>query len=226
MLGGRAKLPVLAEISGPAPGDARVWSLRRTDFEALAKLLERLREHHAVLVTGSGELATSLAVSLAAAASAAGRRAALLECELAHPRLAAEVGLAAAPGLHEYLRWEASAPEILQPLVLAGPAAGGMAEPLVCVAAGRPAADPAMLFKLESFWHATAKLRGAYDLVVFDGPRLSADRAALDGVATQADALLVCLSPDQVSGRAGRAIRGAVGRLPWPPLGAVVVGEA
>ena len=66
-----------------------------------------------------------------------GRRTVLVECDLARPRLAADLGLAPGPGLHEYLRWEAEAAEILQPLVLAGPAAAGAGEPLVCIAAGR-----------------------------------------------------------------------------------------
>jgi polysaccharide biosynthesis transport protein len=223
MRGGRVKLPVLAEIAGPAPGDARAWSLRRTDMEALAGLLGRLGGRRTVLVTGPDRLAGTLAVSLASAAVAAGRRAALLECELARPRLAAEVGLATGPGLHEYLRWETTAPEILQSLALAGPASGAASDPLVCIAAGRPAAEPAGLLELASFQHAATKLRGAYDLVVFDGPGLASGHPALAAVAAQADALLVCLAPSQVSGRGGRAIRTALRGLPTAPLGAVVL---
>ncbi len=225
MPGGRSKLPVLAEIAGPASGNAQAWSLRRSDLEALEKLLGRLGEGRTLLVTGSERLSGALAVALAGAACAAGRRTALLECELSRPRLAAEVALAEGPGLHEYLRWEASAPQILQPLVLAGPAAARARQHLVCVVGGRPAADPATLLGLDSFRHATAKLREAYELVVLDGPGLDADGDALAVVAAQADALLVCLAPDQVGGRAGRAMRGAVRRLPLAPLGAVVLND-
>jgi len=226
MLGGRPKLPVLAEIAGPAPGEPRAWSLRRADLEALSKLLERLGESRSVLVTGVPEFSGALAIALAGAAAAAGRRTALLECELERPRLAAEAGLNDEPGLHEYLRWEATAPEILQPLVLAGPAARRAAEPLICVVGGRPAADPATLLNLESFRHAATKLRDAYDLVVLDGPGLGADsRPSLEAALAQADALLVCLTPAQVSGRAGREIRLAIRRLPRPPLGVVLLNE-
>jgi Mrp family chromosome partitioning ATPase len=226
MGGGRAKLPVLAEISGPAPTAARVFSLRRADFEALSAPLEQLAERRVVLVSGNEALAGVLAVALAGAAAATGRRTILLECDLARPRLAGELGLADEPGLHEYLRWETTAPEILQALVLGGAAARRAAAPLICIAGGRPASDPATLLGLESFRHAIAKLRSAYELVVLSGPALGAERAALDSAAAQADAVLLGASAAQVSGRPGRALRAAARSLPRPPLGAVVVGES
>ena len=223
MLGGRRKLPVLAEISGPAAGDVRAWSLRRADLEALAEPRQGLDGHRVALVVGAEALPG--AVALAAAASAAGRRTALLECDLAGPRLAVELGLAPAPGLHEYLRWEASAAEILQPLVLAGPAAQGVSDPLICVVAGRPAADPATLVKLESFRHALAKLRAAYDLVVLSGPAPGSDHDALEPLAARADTLVAATSPGELEGRAGRGLRSALRKLPPKLLGAIVVGN-
>ena len=58
MLGGRRKLPVLAEISGPAAGDVRAWSLRRADLEALGGVREQgLDGHRVVLVAGAEALA-------------------------------------------------------------------------------------------------------------------------------------------------------------------------
>jgi Mrp family chromosome partitioning ATPase len=221
MRGGRRKLPVLAEISGPAPGETRAWSLRRADLKALGKLQTGLDDHRAVLVAGDEALAG--AVALAGVASAAGRRAALVECDLARPRVAIELGLSPGPGLHEYLRWEATAPEILQPLALAGPAARGATDPLICVVAGRPAADAETLVNLESFRHALAKLRAAYDLVVLIGPPLEVARGAPEVVAAQADAVLATASPRGLSGQAGRLLRAQLRRLPAEALGAVVV---
>jgi Mrp family chromosome partitioning ATPase len=222
MRGGRRKLPVLAEISGPAPGAARAWSLRRADLEALAKLRSALEGRRVVLVTGDEGLAG--AVALAGAASAAGRRTALLECDLVRPQLAAGLGLAATPGLHEYLRWEATAAEILQPLVLAGPAARGATDPLVCVVAGRRAADPATLINLESFRHAVGKLASAYDLVVLHGPTLDSGYGSLEALAARADALIAAVPAATVSGRPGRELRAALRKLPVEAVGAVVVG--
>jgi Mrp family chromosome partitioning ATPase len=226
MPGRRPRLPVLAEIAGSEPGRERVWSLRRRDFERLAPLLERLAPTRAVLVSGTDEATTVLAVALAGAASAAGRRTVLVDCDLGRPRLAADLGLAEAPGLHEYLRWEATAPALLQPLALGGPAAAGATEPLVCIAAGREAADPVTLLGLGSFRHVAAKLRHAYELVVLAGPPLDADPAALAALAAEADGLLAALPANGSRRRAVRAARARLRRLPAPALGAVVVGES
>jgi len=227
MLGGRPqgpKLPVLAEIAGPDPGRERVWSLRREDLERLDAPRREIESRRAVLVSGGEEETGVLAVALAGAAAADGRRTVLLECDLARPRLAADLGLAAAPGLHEYLRWEATATEVLQPLALAGPAAAGAREPLVCVAAGREAPDPVTLLGLQSFRHMAEKLRRAYELVVIWGPPLAAGPASLAAPAAEADAVLAALPPERASRRAMRAVRGELRRLPVDPLGAVLVG--
>ena len=221
MLGGRRKLPVLAEISGPAAGESRAWSLREADLEALAKPRRRLDDHRLALVVGAEALAA--AIALAGAASAAGRRTALLECDLARPRVAVELGLSPGPGLHEYLRWEATATEILQPLVLAGPAARGATDPLVCVVAGRPAADAATLVKLESFRHALAKLRSAYDLTVVAGPPLEVEPGLPEAIAARADTVLAAASAKGLAGQPGRLLRAQVRRLPAAVLGAIVV---
>lgn len=223
MPGGRRKLPVLAEISGPAPGESRAWSLRRADFKALAEILGELEGRRFVLVVGPE--APVAAPALAGAAAGSGLRTALLECDLAHPRLAADFGLAPTPGLHEYLRWEVTAPQILQPLVLAGPASAAATEPLVCIAAGRPAADPGTLVGLESFRHATAKLRSAYELTIAIAPPPATAGAALEAVATEADVIIAATAPQGLSGAPGRQLRSALRRLSAPALGVVAVAD-
>ena len=145
------------------PGDARAWSLRRDDFDAPGAAAARgWPSARVVLVTGEGEAAAVAAI--AARRGAAGRRAAArssLECDLGRPRLAAELGLAPAPGLHEYLRWEAEPrPTILQPVALAGPAAASAersARLRLRPAGRRP--DPTTLLGLQSFRHMVEKLR-------------------------------------------------------------------
>jgi Mrp family chromosome partitioning ATPase len=223
MAGGRAKLPVLAEISGPVVAAEQPWALRREDLERVGTVRKRIEGRRAVLVTGTGEAIGVLAVALAGVAAAAGLRTALLECDLARPRLALDLGLAPSPGLHEYLRWEATPPQILQPVVLAGPASASAAEPLVCISAGRGAGDPATLLGLQSFRHMAAKLRGAYDLLVILGPAVGDGKGALPELADQADALLAAVAPGQPSGSEGRELRAELGRLPTATLGAVVV---
>lgn len=224
MLRGRSRIPVLAEISGPA--DGRAWALRRQDFASLAPPLLQLAEQRVVAVAGEGGAPAVAAVAIAAAASASGRRTILVECDLARPRLAGRVGLSAAPGLHEYLRWEAEPPEILQPVVLAGSATASAADPLVCVCGGRPATKAETLLGLQSFGHMVEKLRAAYELSILLAPPVMAEPPSALAVASRADAVLAALPADEARGRSGRTLRSAIGRLPPPTLGAVALASA
>lgn len=214
MLRGRSRLPVLAEISGPA--EAGAWSLRRGDFEHLEQLLPRLAKQRAVLVAGEGEAPAVAAIAIAAASAAAGRRTILVDCDLARPRLAAHLGLDAAPGLHEYLRWEAEPADVLRPVALAGPATDS-SEPLVCVCGGRPATKAETLLGLQSFSHMLEKLRGAYELVLVLSPPVISEPAACLAVARQADAVVAGLAADN----SDRSLKAAIRRLPAPALGAI-----
>lgn len=223
MLRGRSRIPILAEVSGPA--DGRAWALRRSDFASLTQLLPRLAERRVVSLAGEGEATAVAALAVAAAASASGRRTILVDCDLGHPRLAAHVGLAAAPGLHEYLRWEAEPGEILQPVALAGSATASAAEPLVCVCGGRPASKAETLLGLQSFAHMVEKLRAAYELTLLLTPPVASEPTAAAAVAAAADGVLAALSGDEASGRTGRSIRTAIRRLPVPALGAIALPE-
>jgi Mrp family chromosome partitioning ATPase len=222
MLRGRARLPLLAEIAGPAE-ETGAWALRRADFEALDEVLPRLAEHRLVAVAGEGDETTIAAIALASAAAAAGRRTILVDCGLARPRLAQQLGLAAAPGLHEYLRWDAGPAEVLQPVVLAGAAARSLTDPLVCIGAGRPAADAEALLGLQSFAHMTAKLSSAYELVLLLAPPVLGEPGSCSAVAAQADAVIAGLRSEAAKGGEGRAVRAAVRRLSPPNLGSVAV---
>ncbi|HEY5943033.1 MAG TPA: hypothetical protein VIT89_09260 [Solirubrobacterales bacterium] len=223
MLRGRSRLPLLADISGPA--DDRAWSLRRGDLDGLRVALPRLTEQRVLLVAGEGEAPAVTAIAIATAASASGRGTILVDCDLARPRLAGQVGLAAAPGLHEYLRWEAEPKDILQPVVFAGPEAGGVGQQLVCVCGGRPASKPETLLGLQSFGHMVAKLRGAYEQVVLLAPPVLAEPAACLAVAARADAVVAGVTAAEASGRSGRGLRSSIKRLPAPALGAIAVGS-
>jgi len=219
MLRGRTRLPVLAQVSGPPEG-ARAWSLRRTDFAALEQALPRVAGRRVVLVSGEREAAPVAAIALAAAAAASARRTILVECDLAQPRLAAHVGLAAAPGLHEYLRWEAEPADVLQPVALGGPAADGSADALACVCGGRPASKSETLLGLQSFGHMVEKLRSAYELVVLSGPPLVDEPGPCLAAARQADAVVAAMP---VSAASDRALGKAIKRLPIPPLGTIAI---
>ena len=217
-----AKLTVLAELGAPASSNGRAWGLRRGDLEALRGVLGEVGDRRVVLVTGEEEPASTLAVALAGAAAAAGTATALIECDVERPRIAADLGLSPAPGLHEYLRWEVTPRDIVQALTLAGSASAPGAGPLACVCAGRPARDARTLLGLGSFHHMTTKLRQAYDLVVLLGPPLEGAGGALSSAASESDCVLAALSqaPDR---RAAKASAEALAWLGSAPLGAVVV---
>ena len=187
-------MKVLAEIPARSSPDLRAGTLRRCDLEVFGGLLEELRGARSVLMTGIAPGTQAAAIGLATAAAAVGTRTALVECDLAEPALADALGLANAPGLHEYLLGMADTEEILTPVVLAGPGSAGAAEPLVCVVAGRPSADGRQLLASELFAQALAGLRVAYDLVVIAGPPIR-DEHSLSALLAQADSTIACVGP-------------------------------
>jgi hypothetical protein len=211
MLRRRPRQPVLAEI--PARGDEspRRVALGRAQLQGFSDLARALAGSHTVLATGPAR--SVVALGLATAATAQGQRVALLECDLAAPSLADTLGLESTPGLHEYLRSDAEATRILQPLTLAGPAAGRAAEPLVCIVAGAPEPAPVALLDSSRCDKAIQKLQRAYDLLVIGGPELEAESEALLALAEHADATIACGGREDLPKR-----------LPAPVTGRVLVG--
>jgi MinD-like ATPase involved in chromosome partitioning or flagellar assembly len=199
MLGRRNKQPVLAEVPLRESSSGRPGALGRNELGAFAELAGKLSGKGSVFLTGPGR--ATAALGLGAAATAEGRRVALLECDLAQPVLAATLGLVEGPGLHEYLRDEADAHQILQPLVLAGPAASRATEPLTCIVAGEPEPQPVALLDSERCDHAIERLRRAYDLLVIAGPSLEEDADALRALGEHVAVTLVCGERGQIPKR-------------------------
>jgi Mrp family chromosome partitioning ATPase len=208
MFGRRDKRPVLARIPAPKNATSRLGALGRGELDAYSELATALEGSRAVLSTGPARSAAAL--GLAAAATARGLRVALLECDLASPALAGLLGLSATPGLHEYLRDEVEAAQILQPVVLAGPASGRAAEPLACIVAGEPEPEPAALLDSDRCIHATGKLRRAYDLLVVSGPVAAPGTGPLRALADQVDAIVVCGSKGEIPKRLPVPVTGLV----------------
>lgn len=208
MLGRRGRRLVLAEVPASQGAGSRPGALGRPQLEAYSGLAVALAGSRAVLATGPAK--SDVALGLAAAASAEGRRVVLLEADLAAPALAGRLGLAAGPGLREYLLGEAEPPQILQSLVLAGPASGRAAEPLTCIAGGAPEPSPAALLDSDRCLHATGKLRRAYDLFVIDGPPAGPDSGPLRALADQVDAIVACGARREIPKRLPVPVAGVV----------------
>jgi Mrp family chromosome partitioning ATPase len=208
MLGRRNKQPVLAEVPASRNDSTRPGALGRDQLQAFAELATKLAKTGSVFTTGPSK--GEVALGLAAAATAEGRRVALLECDLAGPALASRLGLASSPGLHEYLLGEAEASEILQPLVLAGPASGRATEPLACIVAGEPEPEPVALLDSERCDHAIERLRRAYDLLIVDGPPLSEDADALRALTEHTAVTIACGEGRQLPKRMPVPVTGLV----------------
>jgi Mrp family chromosome partitioning ATPase len=207
MLGRRERHQVLAEVPVPASA-SRPGALDRAGLDAYSGLAASVASSRAVLATGPAK--SFVALGLAAAAVADGRRVALLECDLAAPALAGRLGLSASPGLHEYLRGEVGTARILQPLVLAGPASGRAREPLVCIVAGKSEAAPVALLDSARCDHAIQSLCRAYDLLVIDGPPLTEGRDALQTLAEHAGTTIACGKRAEIPKRLPIPVTGTV----------------
>jgi hypothetical protein len=208
MLGRRAKHPVLAEIPARGGDGSRPGALSRVALDAYASLANGLDGSGPALVTGSAR--SEVALGLAAAATAAGRRVALLECDIAEPVLASRLGLSPTPGLHEYLREDADAAGILQSLVLAGPASGRAREPLAVIVAGEPESQPVALIDSDRCDHAIQRLRKAYELLILAGPGLAEDPDSLNALGEHAGARLLAGGRSEVPKRPPLKLSGLV----------------
>lgn len=207
MLGRRARRPLLGEVPAPR-ASSKAGALNRAELEALAGLATAIDGARAVLTSGPEK--SLVARGLATVEAAAGRRVCLLECDLGRPTVAAELGLAAAPGLHEYLRGEAEAPQILQSLVLAGPASAEASAPLTCIVAGGPSPSSASVLASERCASAIAMLRRAYDLLVIEGPSPADEPDFLRAMAPLVDSTLLCGERDQLPKRTPASVTGLV----------------
>jgi Mrp family chromosome partitioning ATPase len=208
MLGRRRRRPVLAEVPARQGVPSRAGALDRDRLTVFSRLASALAGSQAVLATGQAK--SEVALGLATAATAEGGSVALLEADLAAPTLAGQLGLSPVPGLHEYLLGEAEAAQILQALVLAGPASGQAIEPLACVVAGEPGSASVRLLSSERCRHAIARLRAAYDLLVIDGPDLNGDPVAVRGLAGMVDATIACGSQAEITKRLPIPVAGLV----------------
>lgn len=195
-------MKVLAEIPPRPSPDLRTGTLRRRDLEAFGGLLDELEGTQTVLTMGSAR--RDVALGLATVAVARGLRAVLVECDIAEPTLAESLGLAIAPGLHEYLRGQVDAAGILKPVALAGPGSAEASEPLVCIVAGRPARNAEILLASGGLDHVIDGLRSVYDRVVISGPE------ELVSILPQVDSRIACLDSSESQQKFTTAVDGFV----------------
>jgi Mrp family chromosome partitioning ATPase len=216
--------PFLADAPTPAArnGVARFGIIRRG-----VELLGGEGGPHSVLVTSPGpdEGKTTVALSLACAYAATGRRTLLLEADLRKPALAQRLGLDAGRGLSDYLRaGDGDVSGLVQRIEVAAPN-GGPGSQFDCVVAGTPAAGSAEVLASQRFADALRELAAGHDIVIIDGPPLIPVADALE-IVPLVDAYVLCLRAGHTRLAQLSATKRLLDRLPKRPGGAVITGVA
>jgi capsular exopolysaccharide synthesis family protein len=122
-----------------------------------------------------GDGKSTIACALAEAAARMGSRVLLLECDLRHPTLAAQLAITAGPGLPEVLIGAVSMQNATQSVPLAPQTDSSEGRTLdVLTAAATPPPNPGELIESHAMEDLLAQARAVYDLVVIDTPPLSA----------------------------------------------------
>jgi capsular exopolysaccharide synthesis family protein len=237
-------LPLLGHISDEALGGAVVAEatgrhpLSVLDLEAFRILrtnLEFLDVDHpprVVAVTSAlpEEGKTTVASSLAAVYSAAGKETLLVECDLRRPTLGERLNVPSEPGLSDYLAGRSKPKEVLREVQLADsliPASANGATArsatLVSILAGARAPQPAELLGSERFRTFLGEVRESYDVVVLDTAPMLSVVDTLE-VIPEVDAVILCVRAQQTTREQASAVKAALAHLPRRPTGLVVTG--
>jgi Mrp family chromosome partitioning ATPase/capsular polysaccharide biosynthesis protein len=176
---------------------------------------------------------TTVSTSLAFASAIVGRRTLLVECDLRRPALASRLGVAAAPGLTDYLSGKSAPRDVLQAIEfedVGGRNGRGGEDDLspagnnfVCITAGTSTPHPAELLASERFRGFLKQVTDAYDVVILDSsPLLSVvdTRELLPLV----DGVLLCMRSAQTTRDQARAAKAALEHFSNRPAGLVVTG--
>jgi tyrosine-protein kinase len=233
-------LPVLGEISSEALAAASVNGARgqvpAQDLEAVHILranvdfLDPGREIRTIAVTSAvaEEGKSTVAVGLARANAAAGRRTILIECDLRRPSLAGRLSVRARPGLSEFLANRAGADEIFRTVPVDrasrnGRGNGPDSPGFTCVVAGGDDDRPAERLGRAEFRDFLAVVARSYDAVILDCTPLLPVVDALT-VVPLVDAVLLCVRASHTSREQAKAAKAALERFPPRPTGLVVTG--
>jgi capsular exopolysaccharide synthesis family protein len=241
---GHVREQALGGVPLPRNGDAAIDEQDLEAFHILRQNLQFLNVDEpprSVAVTSGlpEEGKSTVALSLAVAATMAGKLTLLVECDLRRPALANRLGVNATPGLTDFLVREAEPVDLLQRVPLGAmtspngnvpaesetaQASSSHADPtLVCITAGRSAVHPAELLGSERFRAFVKQVTQAYEIVVFDTPPLLPVADTLE-ILPNVDAVLVCVRTPKTTREEARAVRETLERVPGRSIGIVVTG--
>jgi receptor protein-tyrosine kinase len=233
-------LPLVGHVRDDAlgrhmPGDGK-QSLDPLDWEQFRIIGRNLdfvspgstRSLLAVTSSVPEEGKTTVALFVALASAAAGRRTLLIECDLRRPVLAQRIPeLRAAPGVTDFVAGKAAPPEILQAVKLPQSSVSGngaeVSHQLVCITAGSPTTEPAEVLRSRRFQEMLVEVQTAYDLVVLDTTPLLPVVDALE-LLPKADTVLVVARAERITRDQIRTGRAAIAHLPDSSRVLVVTG--
>jgi capsular exopolysaccharide synthesis family protein len=240
-------LPLIGHVSRNALGQGGVTvngrrPLTSADLESFRVLRQNLQlldsdggGLRSVAVTSAlaQEGKSTIAVMLAHANAAAGKRTLLVECDLRRPALAERLGLKQTPGLSDYLTGKARPEDVLQTvsaipmgrsLVSNGASvdAGNAGPQFVCITAGT-SPRPAELLATERFRAFLNQVSDAYDLVIIDTSPLLAVVDTLE-LLPLVDGVAICVRAAKTTRDDAARIKEALGRTKERPTGVVLTG--
>lgn len=216
----------------PTVADLECFRIMRANFEFLSDA-SRART---ALVTSAmpGEGKSTVAAWLALTTAISGQRTLLLECDLRRPSLAERLGLAAEPGLTEFLNGHVDLSELPQTVEISrvfssngdlSARNGQLVDPgsLSCIVAGKLGSQAGELLRLRTFVKALESLSEEYDFVVLDSAPLLpvADTIPLLSLV---DSVLLCVRDDQTTQAQARRGSELIARVEHVRSGLVATG--
>jgi len=192
------------------------------------------RTSPAVVVTSAlpEEGKSTVASALAAAYATAGKRVLLVECDMRRPTMAKRMGIAASPGLSDYLVGEATPEAILQNVRVSDgrptPKDGAEELPghgpcIVCITAGTPTPQPAELLGSQRFAAFLGQVSEVYDAVVIDTCPLLPVADTLE-IVPHVGRVVLCVRASRTTRDQARAANAVLAHFPDRPTGVVVTG--
>jgi succinoglycan biosynthesis transport protein ExoP len=173
---------------------------------------------------------STVAAGLATAASLAGKRVLLVECDLRRPVFADRLDIPASPGLTDWAAGNAEPSEVIQQVVIdrrnghsREDGEKDESRAMTVISAGSFSREPAELLASPKFSEFIEQVSSVYDLVVFDCAPLLPVGDALE-VLRQADAGLLCIRLDQTTREHAMAAKAAIEHFPERPVGLVLTG--
>ena len=217
----RTKSLGFAGVSGNGKGpassdDLDPFRILRANVDYLGR--ERAIDVLAITSPLPQEGKSSVSSGLAYASALAGRRTVLVECDLRRPVLGDRFSVAAAPGLSDYLRDDASGEDIVRSVEFEG-----FPEPLSLIPAGGEVHQPAELLASPQFGRLFTTIAKTHDAVILDCPPVLPVGDTLE-LLPRVDGVILCVRLGQTTYEQARAASEAIGHLPPKPTGLVITG--